>query len=282
MSQAPQEPSFAYDAFISYSRKDIVFARALEKALEHCAPLKDLPFPQRRLVVFRDEEDLTGVEYNRSIRDHLENSTKMLVICSPNARASDFMSDEIRLLAEKRGGQNIIPVLLPDIPNKEVFLPKQEEQKAFPQCLREVMSMPQAASFTAQEVKPMPLAASFIDLDPAKDKLYKGVFKGPWYTVLANIYGVPRSDIEQRDRTCKKRQRRITTALVAEIIAVLGGTLILTLIQRQEAVAQRELAEKARKDVEGLIEFMIFDQRDKLEPIGRLDLLDSVNQRVND
>ena len=51
--------------------------------------------------------------------------------------------------------------------------------------------MPLADSFTDQEVKPMPLAASFIDLDPARDKLYKGVFKGPWYTVLANIYGVP-------------------------------------------------------------------------------------------
>ena len=128
----------------------------------------------------------------------------------------------------------------------------------------------------------MPLAASFIDLDPAKDKLCKGVFKGSWYTVLANIYGVPRSDIEQRDRTRKKRQRRVITALVVGIIAVLAGALILALISRKEAVSQRELAEKARNDAEGLIEFMVFDLRDKLEPIGRLDLLDSVNQRVND
>jgi hypothetical protein len=266
-----------YDVFISYSRKDIVFARALEKALEDYAPPKDLPVPQRRLVVFRDEEDLTRVEYNRCIREHLENSAKMLVICSPNARASDFVSDEIRLFAEKRGDQNIIPVLLSGIPNNEAHQPEHEEQKAFPQCLREVMSMPLADSFTDQEVKPMPLAASFIDLDPARDKLYKGVFKGPWYTVLANIYGVPRSDIGQRDRTRKKRQRRITTALVAGIIAAL----IVALIQRKEAVSQRELAEKARDESEGLIEFMVLDLRDKLEPIGRLDLLDSVNQHVN-
>jgi len=95
----------------------------------------------------------------------------MLVICSPNARASHFVSDEIRLFAEKRGDQNIIPVLLSGIPNNEAHQPEHEEQKAFPQCLREVMSMPLADSFTDQEVKPMPLAASFIDLDPARDKM---------------------------------------------------------------------------------------------------------------
>lgn len=117
--------------------------------------------------------------------------------------------------------------------------------------------MPLADSFGDQEVKPMPLAASFIDLDPAKDKLYKGVFKGPWYTVLANIYGVPRSDIEQRDRTRKKRQRRVTTALVAGIIAVLAGALILALIQRQraekaqaKAVRQAELSRRATYNVQ--------------------------------
>ena len=58
------------------------------------------------------------------------------------------MSDEIRFFAEKRGSQNIIPVLLSGIPNNEALQPEQEEQKAFPQCLWEVMSMPQAASFT--------------------------------------------------------------------------------------------------------------------------------------
>jgi len=116
----------------------------------------------------------------------------MLVICSPYARASDFVSEEIRHFAEKRAGQNIIPVLLSGIPNNEAKKPEHEELKAFPRCLREVMETPLAAT----PLETMPLAASFIDLDPAKDKLYKGVFKGPWYTVLANIYGVPRSDIE--------------------------------------------------------------------------------------
>ena len=103
MNPDSQETSFAYDVFISYSRRNIVFARALEKALEDYSPPGDLAVPQRHLVAFRDEEDFTGVEYNNSVRAHLENSAKMLVICSPHARASDFVSDEIRWFAEMRG-----------------------------------------------------------------------------------------------------------------------------------------------------------------------------------
>ncbi len=68
-----QKPTFINDAFISYSRKDIEFARKLEKALENYQPRKDLNVPQRNLVVFRDETDLTGAEYKESIKRHFRN-----------------------------------------------------------------------------------------------------------------------------------------------------------------------------------------------------------------
>jgi len=41
-----------HDAFISYSRKDVDFARRLEKALEDYKPPKDLKVAQRHLDVF--------------------------------------------------------------------------------------------------------------------------------------------------------------------------------------------------------------------------------------
>jgi hypothetical protein len=49
-----------------------------------------------------------------------------------------------------------------------------------------------------------------------------------------------------------------------------------------EARRQRGAAESARNNAEQLVQFMLFDLRDKLRPIGRLDLLDGVNQRVNE
>lgn len=86
MPSEVEKQNLPNDAFISYSRRDIEFARKLEKALEDYKPPKDLNVPQRRLEVFRDKEDFTGVEYYESIEKHLKNSRKMIVICSPNAR----------------------------------------------------------------------------------------------------------------------------------------------------------------------------------------------------
>jgi tetratricopeptide (TPR) repeat protein len=262
MDPKPQEPAFEFDAFISYSRKDIEFARALETALEKYTPPKGLDVPHRHLRVFRDEEDFTGVEYNQALREHLENSAKMLVICSPHARASTYVCEEIRLFAEKQGAENIVPILLWGIPNNEARQPAQEAQKAFPDCLRELLG-------------DMPLAANFLEIDPSRDKPYKGVFKGPWYTVLANIYGVSRSAIEQRDRKRKTRRRWIRASLVAAVILILSGAFL-------NAVSQRNRADRARNDAEELVDFMVIDLRDSLSPIGRLDLLDAVNQKVND
>ena len=83
----PESATPAFGAFISYKRADEPFALALEKALERFTPPRDLKLPQRRLNVFRDKEDLTGTEYNTSIRKYLESSAKLIVVCSPQARA---------------------------------------------------------------------------------------------------------------------------------------------------------------------------------------------------
>src|SRR5881296_3919004 len=109
-----------YDAFICYSRQDAAFARKLEQALEAYKPPKDLPVPHRHLNVFRDEGDLTGTEYYQSIERHLENSAKLIVVCSPHARRSDYVDDEIRRFIKAKGATNVIPVLAAGIPNNHV------------------------------------------------------------------------------------------------------------------------------------------------------------------
>ena len=48
--------------------------------------------------------------------------------------------------------------------------------------------------------------------------------------------------------------------------------------QRQSAQASERRANDARDQADGLINFMLYDLRDKLEPIGRLDLLDDVEE----
>jgi hypothetical protein len=75
MSSDPGSQTFLNDVFISYSRKDREFAARLQEALGKYKPPKGLNLPQRNLVVFRDEEDFTGVEYHASLEKHLTRST---------------------------------------------------------------------------------------------------------------------------------------------------------------------------------------------------------------
>jgi hypothetical protein len=59
-------------------------------------------------------------------------------LCSPRARASEFVSDEIRRFAAERGAEHIIPVLVEGIPNNGAPA-GQEARMAFPEALMAVM-----------------------------------------------------------------------------------------------------------------------------------------------
>lgn len=228
-----QELIDSHDVFISYSRKDKEFARRLDTALDSYKPPKDLNAPQRNLVVFRDEADFTGVEYHESIEKHLRSSAKMILICSPHARNSSYVNEEVRRFVHTKGANNVIPLLLSGIPNNEAR-PGQEYEMAFPDALLEVMELP--------------LAVSYVGFDPQRDKVDKGSFYGPWCTILANLYNVSRSEIEQRDKKRQARTRFKAISLITAVIIALSVLSIYAWISRGEAIHQRWLAE-AQKDV---------------------------------
>jgi hypothetical protein len=120
-----------HDAFISYSRRDKEFARRLGVALRAYKPPKGLGLEVRHLDIFRDEEDFTGVEYHDAVRRHLRASNRLLLICSPNARKSEYVNDEIRQFVALRGADSIVPVLCGGLANNEAR-DDQEEQRRFP------------------------------------------------------------------------------------------------------------------------------------------------------
>ena len=214
---------YVHDAFISYSRKNRDFAVRLEKALEDYVPPKDLNVPQRHLDIFRDETDFTGAEYHRAVDMHLQTSSKLIVICSPDARKSLYVNDEIRRFAHANGADNIVPILLAGIPNNEVQ-PGQEADQAFPDALCEALEMP--------------LAQNYLNFDTRRDRVNRGAYDGSWYATLANLYGVSRSVIEQRDRKRQARRRRIAAGLVTGVIAALLAALAVTLVSRRQALSR--------------------------------------------
>jgi len=217
----------AHDAFISYSRKDKAFAARLQKALGNYQPPRDLPLPHRRLDVFRDEEDFTGTDYYPSIERHLNDSGKLIVLCSPAARASKFVNDEISRFARARGPERIIPLLVAGIPNNEAT-PEQSDQMAFPDALCEVLKLP--------------LATDYRGFDPGRSRVDRGVYEGSWYTTLANLYDVSRSQIEQRERKRRAQRRWIAVSIAAASIVVLAGLSFIAVDQWQDARQQENVA----------------------------------------
>jgi hypothetical protein len=224
-----------YDVFISYSRRDRTFAEALEKALERYTPPKDLAVPQRHLRVFRDEQDFTGVDYEKAVGRHLQRSGSLIVLCSPAARQSRYVGDEIRTFAEARGADRIIPVLVDGLPNNEAGH-DDEGRKAFPEALCDVLGMP--------------LAANYRGFDPGRQKLDRGQHFDAWSTILANLYGVSRADLERREKRRQARRRRIAAGITGSIIAALSVALVFTLISRREAIEQRGIAETRRMEAD--------------------------------
>jgi WD40 repeat protein len=148
----------------------------------------------------------------------------LIVICSPHAKKSDYVNDEIRRFVKSNGPESVLPILLSGIPNNEAK-PDQKDEMAFPEALCEVMAMP--------------LATNYVGFDVRKDRVSKGLFEGCWYTVLANILNLSRAEIEQRDKKRQMRRRQLTTAIVSFVMLALTVLAAVAWLQRNEAVKQR-------------------------------------------
>ncbi|HEY2466576.1 MAG TPA: TIR domain-containing protein [Terracidiphilus sp.] len=232
MDSTPSKYSF--DAFISYSRRDIAFAKALETALENFRPPKDVSVRHQNLEIFRDESDFTGTAYHESIERHLQLSAMLIVICSPNSAQSPYVADEIERFvgSDRSRGSQIIPILYRGIPNNEAE-PHQEKEKAFPPALYNFMEMP--------------LGINYLGFDTARHKPNKGAYSNSWYALLANICNISRAEIEERERHRQSRRRRLQAILVSTVFSLLSIALVVTLISRQQAVNEREIAEQRRQ-----------------------------------
>jgi len=92
------------------------------------------------------------------------------------------------------------------------------------------------------------------------------------------------ASIAEQERR-KQAKERIRYAVMASITAALVAAVIFALVSFRQYRRADEAATRAtlaRNEAEKLINFMTIALRDKLKPIGRLDLLNEVNQRVQD
>ena len=252
-----------YWAFLSYSHADIRWARRLHRALEGYdvprrlvgRPTPAGPAPRRLRPIFRDLDEMgAGSDLSERLKRALTGSANLIVICSPAAAKSPWVDEEIRRFKALRGEENVFAVIVAGEP----FASERaggEADECFPPALR------QRADGERRE----PIAA---DLRPGKDGLHAALLK-----LVAGVLDVELDEIVQRDAQRRNRQLVVLTGFSAAVAAAMGALTFMAIGERDQARAERAQAE-------GLIEFMIGDLRAKLQPAGRLDILDAIGGKA--
>ena len=256
-------------AFLSYSHDDEKDAAWLHENLEEFRVPKRLigqltdmgPVPKRLSPIFRDRHELAAAaDLGEEIEEAIAGSRFLIVLCSMSAAQSHWINEEIKCFKRLHREDRVLAVILDGEPFAS-DLPGREQEECFPPALR--FHCDRKGKLTAQRAEP--LAA---DLRESGDGRHMGLLK-----TAAGMLGVGLDDLAQRE--AHRRQRRMTIITVASIAGMLGTSgLAYTAIQaRDEARDQRREADK-------LVGFMLGDLREKLEPIGRLDVLDSVGAKA--
>ena len=108
--------TFKYRAFLSYSHRDIGWAKWLHGRLETFRFDKDLigrdtpigPVPKTLRPIFRDREDFSG---GHTLTDAtvaaLDASATLIVLCSPVAASRPAVNEEVRLLQRRLAARSV-------------------------------------------------------------------------------------------------------------------------------------------------------------------------------
>jgi len=258
-----------YFAFLSYSHEDTADADWLHQELEKFRVPSSLAgkltangvVPKRLTPIFRDRHELAAAhDLNEEIRTALAFSRCLIVLCSPAAARSKWTNAEIDTFKRLHPDGCIIAAVIAGEPLAS-DIPGREVEECFPPAL--VAKYNRRGKPTGKKAEP--LAA---DLREGKGGRRVGFLK-----IVAGILGVGLDDLVQRDHL--RRQRRLAMISSGSIAGmIVASALAVTAIQARDA------ARDQRRQAEALVEYMVGDLKDKLEPIGRLDVLDGVGARV--
>jgi hypothetical protein len=222
--------TLTYAAFISYSHSDETVARWLHRRLEAYRTPTPLVGRQgrsglirRRLgKVFRDRDEFAaGGDLTAEIQKALRESAALIVLCSPRAASSQYVSAEIRFFQALGRRDAIFPVIVEGTP-----------EQCYPVALAH---------------EPERLAA---DLRPARDGK-----DGALLRLLAGLLGIGFDDLAQRERSVQRRRLRLAIGAVAVVgaLAVAAGTLGVVAF-RNAGVAERRAAlmsiDSARRELD--------------------------------
>ncbi len=262
-------PNPKYWAFISYSHRDAGVANALQRAIETYSVPKHLvgrrtaagEVPPRLKPIFLDRHELqAGADLKAIVIEALAASRYLIVVCSPDAARSAWVNQEIIEFKKLHGESRVLAVIAAGEPFASCIDGRTHEE-CFPEALRSTVTSPVVNGGTALE----PIAS---DLRPHADGKRRATLK-----LIAGMIGVGADELIRRH--AKRRMRQLMLVAAASLAGMAAMSVLAV-----SAVRSRNEAHVQRSEAEDLLEYMLGDLRKKLEPVGRLDVLDGVGTKA--
>lgn len=266
------QSGFSYDAFISYSgfRKmgeasqvDRKVAERLHKSLESYRVPRTLrkkssgreSIPRRLKKIFRDQDEVrVSSNLNESLTEALRRSRFLIVICSPRARQSQWMNQEIAIFRSLGRGEQILPLLI-----------EGEPAEAFPEELFKAKPENRFRTQTGnapQEWLAQPLAADI--RAPSVSKSLR-LLKSEKLRLLAVMLRCEYDDLRQRES--ERFVRRVMSASAAMLVLLL----VLTTLSIQLFFAQQKASRNAQLALDASAEILPLVGLDPNSPVGAND-----------
>lgn len=230
---------YKYDAFISYSHKDIRAAQRIHKILKtYRVPhslVKQKGLPKRLGEVCLDTENFPAGGLSDILKEKLKQSRFLIVVCSTRTPKSKWVPEEIRFFSEELGRRDkILPVII-----------EGTYKTSFPEVLRNRDKLlTEGNSTPISKKEDIPLAANI-----GKSVSWKrfSIINSEKLRLIAPIIGCEYSELRQREKEWLVRKFAFLATIT---IAVLTVFIINTYMKNKEIeAANAELIIKTKEAV---------------------------------
>ena len=259
-----------YFAFVSYSSKDKRWGRWLHRRLENyviprkvraLAAEQGRELPSRLRPCFRDRDELAGAaDLGEKISKALRDTGYLVVLCSKRSARSEWVNKEIKdfRALDPENKDRILALILDGVPNATSDPAVDDAEECLPPALR------------------LPLEPLAGDLRPEGDGRGRGFIK-----ILAGLTGM---DFDQFYRRHERREQQIRaawTTVAVSLILGFAGLAAFALLQRQEAIRQRDLAVARAEMIKENVDWMNFELRDILGKYAPSGVAVEANERID-
>jgi Tfp pilus assembly protein PilF len=208
------------------------------------------PLTRRLPPVFRDREELsTSSDLAQSVREALDESSSLVVVCSPAAARSKWVNAEIRTFTALGRRNRIQCLIIAGEPLAASSPGGDPAQECLPAALFE-------------EGGAEPLAA---DLRSGRDGRQAAKLK-----LLAGILGVGYDELRQREQIRRFRRLAIAAGVLGVALVMMTALAVYALLARGEAIRQRDIARQKTMTAERTVDFVksLFEVSDPSEARG--------------